>query len=202
MSASSRRRSPSPRSSRSPASARSRSRVPDASTSRPRRRRPAPPRAPSLRRTPAAASCSTTASTRRTRLVALSAGRPVGVQHAAGRRHAVDAQRHRRLPLLGLPRPADRTGQLHAHEPAPGSARRRRREPQDRVVERPQLLQRGRRRRRVPDLARCEHAVRVPAPAREGGQRARGHERRHRRPDGDGERRGAEQRGRRSGRRR
>ena len=51
----------------------------------------------------------------------LSAGRAVGVEHAADRRHAVDAQRHRRLPLLGLPRAADRTGQLHAHEPASDS---------------------------------------------------------------------------------
>ena len=57
----------------------------------------------------AAASCSTTATTQNSP-VGLPAGRAVGVQHAAHRRHAVDAQRRRRLPLLGLPRAADRAG--------------------------------------------------------------------------------------------
>ena len=85
-------------------------------------------------------------------------------------------------------------GPVHRDEPADGRARRRRRQPQGRLVQRPQLLQRQRPRRRLPDVARREHAVRARPPEGEGGQRAAGDERRHRRPDGDRERRAAEQR--------
>ena len=55
---------------------------------------------------------------------------------------------------------------------------------------------------RLPDVARREHAVRVRPPEGEGGQRALGDQRGHRRPDGDRERRAAEQRDRGARRRR
>ena len=77
------------------------------------------------------------------------------------------------------------------HQSAHGGPGRRGRQPQGRVVQRPQLLQRLRLRAAGFPTARGANSVRVRPPGGEDRHRAEGDRRRHRRTDGDRERRAA-----------
>ena len=132
---------------------------------------------------------------------AVPAGRAVGVEHAARRRHAARPDGRHGLPVLGLPDPAGRADpftRTNPRTPAPDAVGGNLRVASFNVLNffngngaraaasRPRAAR-----------TRCSSST----GSGQGGQRAHGHERRHRRADGDRERRRPEQRARGSRRR-
>ena len=111
-------------------------------------------------------------------------------EHASGRRHARRARpacsSFRFWPYRIQPVGAvDFIGTNLRHGRAGAGGR----QAEGRVLQRPQLLQRRRAGRRLPDLARRREPVRVRPPGGEDRRGAEGDRRRHRRADGDRERR-------------